>query len=254
MEEGNQSFVERLAVIAAQIEQLRSLLDDQMAQASTGNRPLKEAAVLFASLSEELKYCGLGLAEERCSQHALAIGGLMDSTLPSGIIEEMADTLLYLDSIIMELQSRPHSESERAQINTLSIKEVVEENIISHAQRRVLQEALSHLASIMQLTSDYCDGIAGDELAKPLADNFKMILGAVGILGLTRAENVTARCLDIINHSLEPASQLPLSSIVEVFADAVVSLEYYLDNRRWNSNFEDTVLGVAEECLEKLES
>lgn len=254
VEEGNQSFFERLAMIATQIEQLRSLLDDQVAQESVGSGPLKEAAVLFAALSEESKNCGLDLAEERCSQHALAIGSLAGSTLPSGIMEEMADTLLYLDSIILELQSRPHSETERMQINALSIKEVVEENIISHAQRRVLQEASSHLASIMQLTSDYCDGIAGDELAKPLADNFKMILGAVGILGLTRAENVTVRCLDIINHSLGPASQLPLSSIVEVFADAVVSLEYYLDNRRWNPDFEDTVLGVAEECLEKLES
>lgn len=254
VEEGNQSFVERLTMIATRIEQLRSLLDDQVAQESNGSGPLQEAAVLFAALSEELKNCGLSLAEERCSQHALAIGNLADSTLPSGIMEEMADTLLYLDSIILELQSRPHSESERSQINALSIKEVVEENIISHAQRRVLQEASSHLASIMQLTSDYCDGIAGDELAKPLADNFKMILGAVGILGLTRAENVTVRCLDIINHSLGPASQLPLSSIIEVFADAVVSLEYYLENRRWNPDFEDTVLGVAEECLEKLES
>jgi hypothetical protein len=254
VEEGNQSFFERLAMIATQIEQLRSLLDDQVAQESVGSGPLKEAAVLFTALSEESKNCGLDLAEARCSQHALAIGSLAGSTLPSGIMEEMADTLLYLDSIILELQSRPHSETERMQINALSIKEVVEENIISHAQRRVLQEASSHLASIMQLTSDYCDGIAGDELAKPLADNFKMILGAVGILGLTRAENVTVRCLDIINHSLGPASQLPLSSIVEVFADAVVSLEYYLDNRRWNPDFEDTVLGVAEECLEKLES
>lgn len=254
VEEGNQSFVELLAVIATQIEQLRSLLDDQVKQESIGSGPLKEAAVLFSALSEELKNCGLGLAKERCSQHALAIANLTDSTLPSGIMEEMADTLLYLDSIILELQSRPHYESERIKINALSIKEVVEENIISHAQRRVLQEASSHLASIMQLTSDYCDGIAGDELAKPLADNFKMILGAVGILGLTRAENVTVRCLDIINHSLGPASQLPLSSIIEVFADAVVSLEYYLDNRRWNPDFEDTVLGVAEECLEKLES
>jgi hypothetical protein len=254
VEEGNQSFVQRLTLIATQIQQLRSLLDEQVAQTSSGNRTLQEAAVLFDSLSEELKYCGLGLAEERCSQHALAIGSLTDSTSATGMIEEMADTLLYLDSIILELQSRPHSESERTQINTLSIKEVVEENIISHAQRRVLQEASSHLAIIMQLTSDYCDGIAGEELAKPLADNFKMILGAVGILGLKRAQNVTMRCLNIINHSLGPASHLPLSSIIEVFADAVVSLEYYLENRRWNPNFEDTVLGVAEECLGKLES
>lgn len=254
IEDGNESLVGRLTAIAAQIEQLRIMLDEQVAQADTGNTSLEEAGVLFASLSAELNNCGLGLAGERCSQHASAVENLADSTLPTGIIEEMADTLLYLDSIILELQSRPHSESERAQINRLSIKEVVEENIISHAQRRVLQEASTHLTTIMQLTSDYCDGIAGEELAKPLADNFKMILGAVGILGLTRAENVAVRCLNIISHSLNPDSRLSLASIIDVFADAVVSLEYYLDNRRWNPNFEDTVLGVAEECLEKLEN
>ncbi|WP_438952295.1 hypothetical protein [Porticoccus sp.] len=254
IEDGSESFVGRLAVIGAKIEQLRAMLDEQVLGTGGGNTPFEEVGALFASLSEELKNCELRLAEERCSQHASALGDLMGNSLPAGVIEEMADTLLYLDSIILELQSRPHSGSERALINTLSIKEVVEENIISHAQRRVLQEASNHLAAIMQLTSDYCDGIAGDELAKPLADNFKMVFGAVRILGLTRAEKVAVRCLNIINHSLNSDGQLSLASIIDVFADAVVSLDYYLDNRRWNPGFDDSVLSVAEECLDKLES
>lgn len=254
IEDGSESFSGILATIATRTEQLRIMLDEQVALASVGNKSFKEIGEIFSSLSTELKNCGLDLAEERCSHHASAIDGLTDGTLPGGIMGEMADTLLYLDSIILELQSRPHSKSERAQINTLSIKEVVEENIISHAERRVLQEASNHLATIMQLTSDYCDGIAGDELAKPLADNFKMIFGAVGILGLTRAEKVAVRCLNVISHSLNQDSRLSLASKIDVFADAVVSLDYYLDNRRWNPNFEDSVLSVAEECLGKLES
>ena len=41
---------------------------------------------------------------------------------------------------------------------------------------------------------------------------------------------------------------------MDVFADAVVSLEYYLDNRRWDPSFDDSMLSVAEGCLTRLES
>ncbi len=41
---------------------------------------------------------------------------------------------------------------------------------------------------------------------------------------------------------------------MDVFADAVVSLEYYLDNRGWDPSFDDSVLSVAEGCLTRLES
>ena len=119
---------------------------------------------------------------------------------------------------------------------------------------RALQEAADHLTTVMQLTSDYCDGIAGDEVAEPLVENFKLILGPMGMLGLQRAEDVARRCLDILNRCVRSGGEITLAETMEVFADAIVSLEYYLQNRRWNRDFDDAVLRAAEECLASLEA
>ncbi len=243
-----------LVAIAEQVEQLRQLLDEGMVSEAGAMEGCDELAAGLRLLGELCEQSHLKLASQRCQVHVAGIESLQGGQLPMQLYEQLADTLLYLDCILTELQSQALSESRITQVNTRSLKQVVENNIVEHAERRVLQEAADHLSVVMQLTADYCDGIAGDEVAEPLLDNFKLILGPMGMLELTRAENVAQRCLEILNRCVTSGGSVTLASTMEVFADAIVSLEYYLQNRRWNRSFDDAVLSVAEECLLTLEA
>jgi len=243
-----------LEAIAEQVDQLRQQLDEGMKSAAD---PAERCEVLVAGLGllgELCEQSHLKLASQRCQVHVAGIESLQGGQLPMQLYEQLADTMLYLDCILTELQSQAPSESRITQVNTRSLKQVVENNIVEHAERRALQEASDHLSVVMQMTADYCDGIAGDEVAEPLLDNFKLILGPMGMLELTRAESVARRCLEILNRCVTSSGTVTLASTMEVFADAIVSLEYYLQNRRWNRNFDDAVLSVAEECLLTLEA
>ncbi|TNE75945.1 MAG: hypothetical protein EP334_09390 [Gammaproteobacteria bacterium] len=243
-----------VATIAEQVEQLRQHLDEVMTPDAIDGEECQELAAGFRMLGEFCTQCNLRLASQRCEAHVAGIDRLQGGHLPMPLYEQLADTLLYLDSVLNDLQSRAVSESQIVQINARSLKQVVEDNIVEHAERRALQEATEHLSVVMQMTSDYCDGIAGDEVAEPLVENFKQILGPMDMLGLRRAEGVARRCLEILNRCLHSGGSISLASTMEVFADAIVSLEYYLQNRRWNRNFDDAVLSVAEECLASLEA
>jgi len=243
-----------VAAIAEQVDQLHQQLDEDMASQDGDGERREALAAGFRMLGEFCEQCDLKLASQRCDVHVASVERLQNGQLPMRLYEQLADTLLYLDSVLTDLQEHAASESRIAQINRRSLKQVVEDNIVEHAERRALQEAADHLTTVMQLTSDYCDGIAGDEVAEPLVENFKLILGPMGMLGLQRAEDVARRCLDILNRCVRSGGEITLAETMEVFADAIVSLEYYLQNRRWNRDFDDAVLRAAEECLASLEA
>lgn len=251
--EGAQSLSLLITTIAGQVEHLRQLLDQAMAEEQVGEELFHEIDAGFRLLGELCEQSHLKLAGKRCEVHLAALHSVGAGRLPMELYEQLADTLLYLDCVLSELQTQAVTEARITKLNTRSLKQVVEENIVEHAERRALQEAADHLAAVMQMSSDYCEGIAGDEVAQPLVDNFRQIVGPMGMLGLKRAEAVSRRCLDTLNRCLATDGDVSLASTMAVFADAIVSLEYYIQNRRLNRQFEDTVLGVAEERLASLE-
>ncbi|WP_461520703.1 hypothetical protein [Porticoccus sp.] len=253
--DGTEALSLLVATAAGQAEHLSQLLDQGLAGNEADADFSQELSAGVQLLGELCSQCDLKLASQRCDAHVAGIARVQTGPLPMELYERLADTLLYLECVLTELQSQPISESRITQMNTRSLKQVVEDNIVEHAERKVLRETADHLASVMQMTSDYCDGIAGDEVAEPLVENFKQVLGPMGMLGLHRAEKVARRCLAILNRSLTTTgSGVSLSATMAIFADAIVSLEYYLQNRRWNRNFDDAVLSVAEDCLLTLES
>jgi hypothetical protein len=116
-----------------------------------------------------------------------------------------------------------------------------------------------NLAEVMRVSGDFCDGVAddgrgGDNNDESILDNFRAIVGSVDILGLDRATAVAKRCLNYFEQHFGGSQDGVSEAMMDVFAGAVVSLEYYMDNRRWDPSFDDSMLSVAEGYLTRLES
>lgn len=203
---------------------------------------------------------GLSQVGQRCSQHAESLQEIsVDAVVPEELIDEMVNTLLYMDSIIVELRDRSPSEEELQHINQKPLETIIESNLVNHAERRAIQEALVNLAEVMRVSGEFCDGMVNDGIAinsdhQSIIENFKAIVGSVDMLGLGRASVVAKRCYSYFEQHFGEGQEGVPEAMMDVFADAVVSLEYYLDNRRWDPDFDDSVLSVAEVCLERLES
>ena len=257
---GDANFTETMLVLSDKYDELSFALDELVVkpEENAENRAMLQEG--FNSTGEICLMLGLSQVGQRCRQHSDTLKELSaEDSVSESLIDEMVNTLLYLDSVVVQLQDQSPSEKQLAEINQQTLQSIIESNVVNHAERRVLQEALVNLAEVIQVSGDFCDGMADDGLAAKsndasILDNFAAIAGSVEILGLTRASRVAKRCLDYFEKHFTGGEERMPDNMKDVFADAIVSLEYYLDNCRWNPKFDDSVLSVAENCLDRLES
>lgn len=257
---GGANFHETMLVLSDKYDELSFNLDELVLNPEENQEYRKQMQDGFKNTAEICLMLGLSQIGQRCNQHSEALQELSDSdAVAEELIDEMVNSLLYLDSVVVELRDQSPTEQELYEINQKSLKGIVETNVVNHAERRVIQEALINLAEVMRVSGDFCDGVAddgmgGDNNDQSILDNFRAIVGSVDILGLERASSVARRCLNYFEQHFDEGQDGVPEAMMDVFADAVVSLEYYLDNRRWDPGFDDSVLSVAEGCLTRLES
>ena len=257
---GGASFHETMLVLSDKHDELSFVLDELVINSEQNVENKNQLQEGFSYTSEICLMLGLSQVGQRCAQHAEALQEVAgDEKVADELIDEMVNTLLCLDAIITELHDQSPSEQQLQQINQKTLTAIIESNVVNHAERRVLQEALINLSEVMRVSGDYCDGMADDGMAvkgdnSSVMDNFNAIVGSIDILGLSRASSVARRCLNYFEKYFSEESEGMPDSMMDVFADAIVSLEYYLDNRRWDPDFDDSVLSVAENCLTRLES
>jgi hypothetical protein len=79
------------------------------------------------------------------------------------------------------------------------------------------------------------------------------VRGGLVMLKRPRAASVVQRCADFVDQVLMSGDHPPaLKELLETFADAIISVEYFLDTGNTAARLDDSVLQVAEESLAAL--
>jgi len=165
----------------------------------------------------------------------------------------VADTLLYVESTVAGLSKTNLSDEKLAQINSLSRDDVMASNQLAEAERLVLEEAESGLAMVKRALSAFAESNYDKGHIANISATLDSVRGGMFVLGLPRAAKVIAGCLQFINESLLESEQpAAIQHMMETFADAVISLEYYLDAVKVDKSADTEVLRIAEESLEAL--
>lgn len=165
----------------------------------------------------------------------------------------VADTLLYVESTIAGLGKTNLSDEKLAQINALSRDDAMANNQIAEAEKLVLEEAESGLAMVKRALSAFVESNYDKGHIANIASTLDSVRGGMFVLGLPRAAKVIAGCMQFIEESLlENDQQAAIQHMLETFADAIISLEYYLDSVKVDKNADTDVLRIAEESLEAL--
>ncbi len=166
---------------------------------------------------------------------------------------EVADTLLYVESAVAGLGKMNLSDEKLAQINALSRDDVMAKNQIAEAETLVIEEAESGLALVKRALSSFVESNYDKGHIRNIVGTLDSVRGGMLVLGLPRAAKVVAASLRFIDEILLQGEQQPaIQHLLETFADAVISLEYYLDSIKLDKNADTSVLQIAEESLEAL--
>ncbi|MET0357412.1 MAG: pilus assembly protein [Cellvibrio sp.] len=165
----------------------------------------------------------------------------------------VADTLLYVESTIAGLGKTNLSDEKLARINALSRDDVIAHNQLAEAEKLVIDEIESGLAMVKRALSAFSESNYDKAHISNISSTLDSVRGGMFVLGLTRSAKIIASCIKFIDESLmEDEQQAAIQHMMDTFADAIISLEYYLDNVKIDKNADTDVLRIAEESLEAL--
>jgi hypothetical protein len=165
----------------------------------------------------------------------------------------VADTLLYVESTIAGLNNANLSDEKVAQINALSRDAAMANNQIAEAEKIVIDEAEAGLSMVKRALTAFAESNYDKGHIRNISGILDSVRGGMFLLGLPRAANVLAYCIRFVDEDLLAADQHPaVQHLLETFADAVISLEYYLDAIKLDKNADTSVLKIAEESLQAL--
>lgn len=165
----------------------------------------------------------------------------------------VADTLLYVESTIAGLSNANLSDEKVAQINALSRDAAMANNQIAEAEKIVIDEAEAGLVLVKRGLSSFVESNYDKNHISNIAGTLDSVRGGMFVLGLPRAAKVLAGCMSFVEHELMQNEQHPaIQHLLETFADAIISLEYYLDSIKLDKKADTNVLQIAEESLQAL--
>lgn len=166
---------------------------------------------------------------------------------------QVADTMLYVESTIAGLNNANLSDEKLAKINALSRDAAMTNNQIAEAEKIVIEEAEVGLATVKRALSAFAESNYDKGHIQNIPGILDSVRGGMFVLGLSRGAKVLAGCIRFVEDDLLAADQQPaIQHLLETFADAVISLEYYLDALKLNKSADTAVLQIAEESLQAL--
>ncbi|UZJ45472.1 pilus assembly protein [Marinimicrobium sp. C6131] len=176
-----------------------------------------------------------------------------DETIDPEELLAVADTLLYIESSVSGLGKMNLSDERLAKLNATSRDEIIANSQLAEAEELVLEEAESGLAMIKRALTSYAESNYDVGHIKNVATTLNTIRGGMILLNRPRSAAVLHSCSQFIEESLLKSEQpAAVRHMLENFADAIISLEYYIDSLRQDRNTDDSVLQVAEESLAAL--
>jgi hypothetical protein len=165
----------------------------------------------------------------------------------------VADTLLYVESTIAGLKNANLSDEKVAQINALARDVAMSNNQIAEAEKIVIDEAEAGLAMVKRALTAFAESNYDKGHIRNIPGTLDTVRGGMFVLGLPRAAKVLAGCMRFVEDDLLGREQHPaVRHLLETFADAVISLEYYLDSIKLDKAADTNVLQIAEESLQAL--
>lgn len=243
------------AVLKDEIRDIKEILENSSQADDKGLENYSELAGHVIKVADILSVVGLVTAGSTLKEDAAKITGWHGQNTPASPEEliEIADSLLYVESTISSMGSLNLTSEKLAQANELARKDIIASSQLAEAELLVIQEAESGLALVKRALSAFAESNYDYGHIKNVGATLTSVRGGMIVLNLPRAAAVVASCVEFINESLLGSDKVVATQqLLETFADAVIGLEYYLDEVRENRSADDSILAIAEESLQAL--
>ena len=168
-------------------------------------------------------------------------------------LDEVANTLLYLESTVLSLEHTKLSDEKLDKANKIAQQEVIATSELMEAKKIVIEECEAGLSLTKRALSSFSESNFDNGHIRNIGKTLNTIRGGMTMLKKERAANVLLACSEFVDQVLmDQDHPTAMNELLETFADAIIAVEYYLDSATASLQMDESVLQIAEESLEAL--
>ncbi|RMF17644.1 MAG: response regulator, partial [Gammaproteobacteria bacterium] len=215
------------------------------------NRDLEELLPGLTQVSNTMAVLGLGVPRKVVDDQIRLLEQLVsqDELPDDGVLMDIAGALLYVEATLSGV-----ADDDTPVKSAQASDSPVPPEQVAQAHEAVIREARNGLE---QAKTDIVEYIASQwdrEQIKSVPRLLRSIRGGLQIIPLEQAANLLERAARYIETRLLNADSTPDWAQLDTLADAITSIEYYLERMAEGASDNDMILQVAEESLGQLET
>jgi len=170
------------------------------------------------------------------------------------VIQRLADAVLYVESMVASLERGDRRDTKPQVARPGMEAEAFANHQLTEAFIVVIDEATAGLALAKRAITAYLESNGEKLHLANVPFSLQAVRGGLRFLEQERAAELIGACADFIQKFMLEANQMPPEQLLEILADALTSLEYYLEGgavlRRDDSRV--SVLDLASESVRAL--
>ena len=236
--------------IGADLTRIKDGLDLFMRTAENDSMRLRELEAPLRKVADTLGMIGQGALRERLKQQADTLQALdgQASDADEQMLMSLAGDILFIETSLENLAS-VRRKSEAAIVQATSGTLQLPQGEFERLTDSVLQEAEVEMAKIREAIVNYIATPSEPELLKKAPGRFKRVAGAFTILNQERAARLLDGLSDYVQKALLKGVELPPAEDLNRFADALTSVEYFMEGITEGRGVQPEILQIAEESL-----
>lgn len=235
------------AALNEELAEIKDLLD-LVERGATGPDGISDLSIRVARLAKTLEGAGLPAVAGALGSHVENITPCEGFVMAPNALTDLARALLDVEAHIRWLVTEATSPAD------VSEPDAVVQSQLAQAKLAVVQEALQGLARTRGAISTFLDTQGDHQHLEGVPESLETVRGAFWFLDEQRAAQMVSACERFIRTQMLETQTVPVAQTIETLADALTSLEYFLESGSRGGQMRTKVLDLAEESLQALQS
>ncbi len=240
------------------MEDLLKVKDNLDLFVRSDNRDIRELEPLKETLSQiadTLGMLGLGIQRESVQEQIESISAMQagNKEVDDDSLMEMAGTMLDLENSLNEITAARAVNAKAEKGADEAASHLMQDAEQQKLLQTVVKEAKLELVQVKDAINMFSKHPADHSLLDIVPAALDRIKGGISILSLDRAADLLQGCILYIRQNLLEGANMPAPDALDSLADAISSIEYYLESLAGKWGQPDAILDVAEYSLKQLQ-
>jgi chemosensory pili system protein ChpA (sensor histidine kinase/response regulator) len=252
---GQETMSSVVSALSDELNLIKDQLDLYVRDENKDNQTLAELIQPLTQVANTIAVLGLGISRKMILDQVSIIENVLESGEPANdkTMMEMAGALLYVEANLDSLTNEHSSSgSETDQLNDENTGFVVPAEHFESAHNAVIYESRNGLEQAKNSIVNFIASQWDHAELEGVPNLLDSIRGGLQIIPLPQAAALLQSCSQYIEEQLLANKSVPDWQALDRLADAISSIEYYMERLSEGAKGNERILQVAEESVAKL--